>query len=440
MPTSTPSPSVGDHRRGRLGDEAGQAAAVGVAEGDVLGAGVGRGAHALERVAGVVAVAVEEVLGVEDDALALLAAEGDRVGDHRQVLLRGRPGSPSRGAGPRSCRPGRRPGRSTRRASAAPRRRRRSMSRRRVIPKAAIVAFSSSSSASRSNSSASFGLELGKPASMNWTPSSSSACDDLQLLLDGERHAVARPCRRARSCRRASPVPSDAFRFERSGRGPAEPACAAAPRQPLGGCGNSPDCLETVQHSGTDLTRLVSFAGDLDGSSHSRYSSARPCRASSNLAWITLRDLARLAERVVVDLAHRHQLGGGAGEEHLVGEVELGAGDVALLDLVAEVAGDLDHRGAGDPVEDRRGVRPGSAELPVADDEDVLAGALARRSRARRAGSPRRSRRWPTRSWRGSSSGTGRRPWRAGSGCRRRSRRQEETLARIPCFLPSSPR
>ena len=83
-----------------------QAAAVGVAEGDVLGAAVDRRPQALERVAGVVAVAVEEVLGVVDDPLALLAAEADRVGDHRQVLLAARPGSPSPGAGPRSCRPG----------------------------------------------------------------------------------------------------------------------------------------------------------------------------------------------------------------------------------------------------------------------------------------------------------------------------------------------
>ena len=43
------------------------------------------------------------------------------------------------------------------------------------MPKAAIVAVSSSSSARRSNSSASFGLQLGKPASMNWMPSASSA-------------------------------------------------------------------------------------------------------------------------------------------------------------------------------------------------------------------------------------------------------------------------
>ena len=53
------------------------------------------------------------------------------------------------------------------------------------------------------------------------------------------------------------------------------------------------------------------------------------------------------ADRVVVDLADRRELGGGAGHEDLVGQVELAAGDVALLDLVAEVAGDLDRRRGG---------------------------------------------------------------------------------------------
>ena len=78
---------LGDHGRRRLGDEGRQAAAVGVAESDVLGPSLGGGPHAFERVGGVVAVAVEEVLGVEDRPLALRAQEGDRVGDHRQVLL-----------------------------------------------------------------------------------------------------------------------------------------------------------------------------------------------------------------------------------------------------------------------------------------------------------------------------------------------------------------
>jgi hypothetical protein len=74
---------TGAHGRRRLADEGRQAAAVGVAEGDVLGPGLGRRPHTLERVCGVVAVAVEEVLGVEDRPLAPGAEEGDRVGDHR---------------------------------------------------------------------------------------------------------------------------------------------------------------------------------------------------------------------------------------------------------------------------------------------------------------------------------------------------------------------
>src|SRR4051812_3654987 len=58
------------------------------------------------------------------------------------------------------------------------------------------------------------------------------------------------------------------------------------------------------------------------------------------------RDLAGLAgaDRAVVDLSHRRQLGRRAGHEHLVGEVELAAGDLALDDLEAEVARDLDRR------------------------------------------------------------------------------------------------
>ena len=76
-----------DHRPGRLGDLGGQAGAVRVAERDVLGAGLRGRLEALEGVARVVAVAVEEVLGVVDHPLARLHQVGDRVADHRQVLL-----------------------------------------------------------------------------------------------------------------------------------------------------------------------------------------------------------------------------------------------------------------------------------------------------------------------------------------------------------------
>ena len=76
-----------DHRLRRLGDLERQARAVGVAERHVLRAGVGGRLQALQRVAGVVAVAVEEVLGVVDHTLARFGQVGDRVADHRQVLL-----------------------------------------------------------------------------------------------------------------------------------------------------------------------------------------------------------------------------------------------------------------------------------------------------------------------------------------------------------------
>ena len=56
------------------------------------------------------------------------------------------------------------------------------------------------------------------------------------------------------------------------------------------------------------------------------------------MAWITRVDLARLAELVVVDLAHGTSSAAVPHEEDLLGEVELGAGDVALDHLVAEVA------------------------------------------------------------------------------------------------------
>ena len=73
----------GDH----LGDEAGQAAAVGVAEDDPVGARFGRGLQGGQRVVPVGPVAVEEVLGVVDHLFALAAQEGDAVADHGQVLF-----------------------------------------------------------------------------------------------------------------------------------------------------------------------------------------------------------------------------------------------------------------------------------------------------------------------------------------------------------------
>src|SRR3954454_7916842 len=64
------------------------------------------------------------------------------------------------------------------------------------------------------------------------------------------------------------------------------------------------------------------------------------------------------ADLAVVDLDHRDELGGGAGEEQLVGEVEVAAGQRLLADLDALVAGKRHDRGTGDagelPVDERR--------------------------------------------------------------------------------------
>ena len=79
------------HRARHLGHDAldvpGHVAAVGLAQRHDLGAAADGGAQRLERVARVRAIAVEEVLGVVDDALLFAAQERDRVFDHAQVLV-----------------------------------------------------------------------------------------------------------------------------------------------------------------------------------------------------------------------------------------------------------------------------------------------------------------------------------------------------------------
>ena len=64
-----------------------QRAAVGVAQHQPLGARIGGGPQAVERVPGVEGEAVEEVLGVEQHPLAGPDQVGDRLADHLQVLL-----------------------------------------------------------------------------------------------------------------------------------------------------------------------------------------------------------------------------------------------------------------------------------------------------------------------------------------------------------------
>ena len=176
-----------------------QRRAVGVAQRHVLGARVAaaarrqRSAYARSSRA-----AVEEVLGVVDHALALADQERDRLGDHAQVLVAVDLARPSRGAGPRSCRRACRPARRTRRARAAPgprrRRRRAGASSRTPRRRARRPGVSS-----RSNSSASFGFEVGKPASIIGTPRSSRRCATRTFSsTDSDMPSPCIPSRRVR--------------------------------------------------------------------------------------------------------------------------------------------------------------------------------------------------------------------------------------------------
>src|SRR5713226_4271680 len=80
------------------------------------------------------------------------------------------------------------------------------------------------------------------------------------------------------------------------------------------------------------------------------------------------------ADHAPVELADRRDLGRRAGEEGLVGDVDVVAGDAPGNDLVAELRRELDHRGARDARERRSQLR--LVELSVLDEEEVLARAL----------------------------------------------------------------
>jgi hypothetical protein len=69
------------------GDETGQAATVGITQGQPVRARVGGGTHGGQGVVAIGAEAVEEVLGVEDDFLAVLFQKRHAVGDHGQVVF-----------------------------------------------------------------------------------------------------------------------------------------------------------------------------------------------------------------------------------------------------------------------------------------------------------------------------------------------------------------
>src|SRR4051812_28732276 len=77
------------------------------------------------------------------------------------------------------------------------------------------------------------------------------------------------------------------------------------------------------------------------------------------------------ANGAIVDLPDRCDLGGRPGEEDLIGEVQVGPNEVALDDVVAEVAGDRHHRSPRDASECADGGR-GRDENAAIDHEDVL--------------------------------------------------------------------
>ena len=85
MPTRAPVAST--HVEHDVGDPGREHAAVGVAQRHDVGPGLGRGPEHLQGVVAVGAVAVEEVLGVEEDPLPLGGQVGDGVTHHREVLL-----------------------------------------------------------------------------------------------------------------------------------------------------------------------------------------------------------------------------------------------------------------------------------------------------------------------------------------------------------------
>ena len=75
--------------------------------------------------------------------------------------------------------------------------------------------------------------------------------------------------------------------------------------------------------------------------SHSAYLGLRPLTMSKNALWIfsVIGPRAACAELDAVEFADRRDFGGGAGEEGLVGDVDLVARDALLDHLQAEVLG-----------------------------------------------------------------------------------------------------
>ena len=315
IPSATPGSASRDDRH-RDADLRRQRAAVGVAQHDPLGPRVGRRARAVQRVAGVFGEAVEEVLGVEQHALAVSDQERDRLGDHLQVLL-ARDAHDLLDVQHRGLADERAHGRERLREDPQP------LVRVGVDP--APARHPERDDLSRLEALLGEQLEQllllrvrRREAGLDHVHAERvERVHDAQLLIGGQAHAAAAHAVAQGGVVEldvgSSGLPRDGRRGRRARGGRAAGHIAGGSLQRRRG--NHVEPLAVAL--GAPVDRVVE-----GGLEHAR-------------------DLARLAgaDRVVVDLAHRHELGGGAGQEDLVGEVQLGAGDVALDDLVAEVAG-----------------------------------------------------------------------------------------------------
>ncbi len=254
-----------------------QAGAVCVAEGDVLGPRLRRRPQAFRRVAGVLAPGIEEVLGVVDDALALAAAEGHRLGDHRQVLLTADLGHLLEVKCPGLADQGH----DRRKAS--------DQHRQRIVVLGGDVAAAGHAEGADGGVCQRVGGEQLEQLHLLRVGAWEAGLDvvhaepvqglgDVQLLARRERHALslhAVPQGRVVELHLVHLMPSW---FRGYGREAFRPGRAQARcRLPLGGSGggNSPACLESL-HQLVTLLSSSTGAGCSTKSSHSRYSSARP--------------------------------------------------------------------------------------------------------------------------------------------------------------------
>src|SRR5664280_1639778 len=269
---------------------------------------------------------------------------------------------------------------------------------RRVDPKATRVELDSESSeGARAKNSASLGLAPGQPPSMNVTPSLSS-CSATRSLSStvNDSPSCWEPSRRV-----VSKTSTASGRAGRSKSCPAPPPPApGAPTDPVGS--GRPASLPWAWACWPGVTGWVwlgpapwEWAWPLGGRPPACESSFRvgpsldivqPVLVLINLAphrgEVGLLELLgdrpgpSVADLAVVHGAYGHDLGGSAGQECLVGRIEIGPDDLLVDHVVAEVAGDGLHRLLGDPLQRPRvGGRRGD-QAPLADDEDVLAGSF----------------------------------------------------------------